>query len=62
MKAGRQDLIGHHPEALIPPRPTEAAVRAEKKRAAEQRRGRGGDKLGKKKRTKDPRSYRPKRR
>jgi uncharacterized radical SAM protein YgiQ len=52
-KAGRQDLIGHHPEALIPPRPTEAAVAAEKQRTRD-RRGDGG--------RKDPKSYRPKRR
>ncbi len=55
VQAGREDLIGHHPEALIPPRPTEAAVRAEKRRAEDRR----GPKRPKKK---DPRSYRPKRR
>jgi len=52
-KAGRQDLIGHHPEALIPPRPTEAAVAAERRLADQRRRDRG---------KKDPKSYRPKRR
>jgi radical SAM superfamily enzyme YgiQ (UPF0313 family) len=51
-KAGREDLIGHHPEALIPPRPPASAVAAEKKRSVEGRRG---------KKKKDPRSYRPKR-
>jgi uncharacterized radical SAM protein YgiQ len=47
-KAGRQDLIGHHPEALIPPRPPDSAIAAEKKRGGERRK------------KKDPKSYRPK--
>jgi len=70
-KAGRDDLIGHGPDALIPSNPPREALEHRREQA---NRGRGGEltestrgdrpggRKGKQDRRKDPNSYRPKKR